>query len=111
MARRVYEPYNRRGRGRVVTETEVEMAKTEVEEVAAVKVAAKVEPGHRAPYGSVRANFQRGRERVRSLYWAQAECTLRCKSYEVAWQDGGSVCELLREEKERRSSPHLLPSR
>lgn len=67
MARRVYEPHNRRGRGRI-TETEVEVAKTEVEEVAAVKVAVKVEPGVAfVPYGSVRADFQRGRERVCSL--------------------------------------------
>lgn len=45
MARRVYEPRNRQGRGQI-TETEVEVAaRTEVEEVVAVKVAAKVEPG------------------------------------------------------------------
>lgn len=73
MARRVCEPRNRRGRGgrrERVAETEVEVAKTEVEEAAAVKVATKVELGialRMDPHGP---DSQRGRERVCSLLGA-----------------------------------------
>jgi len=98
MARRVYEPCNRRERGRVA-ETEVEVVKTEVEEVAAVKVATKVELGvafRMDPHG--RIYREGGKESA--VCWAQAGCTLRCKSgMGVAWQDGGSVYELLRSKK------------
>lgn len=63
MARRVYEPRNGQGR-RQITETEVEVVRTEVEEMAVVKVAAKVEPG----FVWIRSGgFHRRRERVCSL--------------------------------------------
>ncbi|KYM77984.1 hypothetical protein ALC53_11672 [Atta colombica] len=78
MARRVYEPCNRRERRRIA-ETEVEVAKTEVEEVAAVKVATKVELGvafRMDPHG--RIHREGGKESA--VCWAKAGCTLRCKS-------------------------------
>jgi len=77
MARRVYEPRNRRGRGRIA---EVKVARTEVEEVVAVKVVTKVELGvalRMDPHGWV--HKEGGKESA--VCRAQAEC-ISCKMQE-----------------------------
>lgn len=43
----------------------------------------------RAPYGSARADSREGGKEF-TVYWAQAGCTLRCKNDEVPRQNGGS---------------------
>lgn len=110
MARRVYEPCNRREQGRVA-ETEVEVAKTEVEEAAAMKVATKVELGvalRMDPHG--RIHREGGKESA--VCWAQAGCALRCKS--GTGSHGKMVAQYIRtltQQKECLWSPHLLRTR
>lgn len=81
MARRAYEPCNRQ-RGREM--------ETEVEEVAVVKVAVKVE----LDIALCMDPQDRGeREGKSAVCWAQAGCISfgGCKSDEVVRQDGGSI--------------------